>query len=111
VERKNKTIVGAARAMLHDQGLPIHLWVGACNNVVYVKNSCPHRVLGMSTPEEAFTGNKLDVSHFKNFGSFDYVHVTKDARKKLGYLWGTQKHPIIIVCICRTIRGLLCDGI
>ena len=25
-ERKNRTIVGAARAMLHDQGLPIHLW-------------------------------------------------------------------------------------
>jgi transposase InsO family protein len=25
-ERKNKTIMGAARAMLHDQGLPMHLW-------------------------------------------------------------------------------------
>jgi hypothetical protein len=37
----------------------------------------------MSTPEEAFTGNKLDVSHFKIFGSSVYVHVTKDARKKL----------------------------
>ena len=24
-ERKNRTIVGAARAMLHDQGLPLHL--------------------------------------------------------------------------------------
>jgi hypothetical protein len=99
VERKNKTIVGAARAMLHDQGLPIHLWVGACNNVVYVKNSCPHRVLGMSTPEEAFTGNKLDVSHFKNFGSFVYVHVTKDARKKreptveVGIFVGYTKTP------------------
>ena len=37
----------------------------------------------MSTPEEAFTGKKLDISHFKIFGSFVYVHVTKDARKKL----------------------------
>jgi hypothetical protein len=37
----------------------------------------------MSTPEEAFTGKKTDVSHFKNFGSSVYVHVTKDARKKL----------------------------
>ena len=25
-ERKNRTIVGAAWAMLHHQGLPIHLW-------------------------------------------------------------------------------------
>jgi hypothetical protein len=37
----------------------------------------------MSTPEEAFTGKKLDVFHFKIFGSSIYVHVTKNARKKL----------------------------
>ena len=82
-ERKNKTIVGAARAMLNDQGLPIHLWVEACNTTVYVQNRCPHRVLGMSTPEEAFSGKKLDISHLKIFGSPIYIHVTKDARKKL----------------------------
>ena len=37
----------------------------------------------MSTPKEAFTGKKLDISHFKIFSSFFDVHVTKDARKKL----------------------------
>jgi transposase InsO family protein len=62
-ERKNRTIMGETRVMLHDQGLPMHLWAEACNTVVYVKNRCPHRVLGMSTPEEAFTGKKPDVSH------------------------------------------------
>jgi transposase InsO family protein len=82
-ERKNRTIVGATRAMLHDQGLPMHLWVEACNIVVYVQNCCPHRVLGMSTPKEAFTGNKPNFYHFKIFGSSVYVHVTKDARKKM----------------------------
>jgi hypothetical protein len=61
----------------------MHLWVEACNTAVYVHNHCPHRVLGMSTPKEAFTGNKPDVSHFKNCCSSVYVHVTKDARKKL----------------------------
>ena len=55
-ERKNRTIVGVAGAMMHDQVLPMHLWVEACNTVVYVKNRCPHRVLGMITHEEAFTG-------------------------------------------------------
>ena len=69
--------------MLHDQGLSLHLWAEACNTMVHVKKHCPHRVLGMSTPEEAFTGKKPDVSHFKIFGSSVYVHVTKDARKKL----------------------------
>ena len=33
-ERKNKTIVGAAQVMLHDQGLPIHLWAEACNTTI-----------------------------------------------------------------------------
>jgi hypothetical protein len=66
-----------------DQGLPIHLWAESCNTVVYVQNRCPHRVLDMSTPEEDFTGKKLDVSHFKIFGSSVYVHVTRNARKKL----------------------------
>jgi hypothetical protein len=69
--------------MFHDQGLPIHLWVEACNTTVYVHKCCPHRVLGMSTLEEDFTGKKLDVSHFKIFVSSVYVHVIKNARKKL----------------------------
>jgi hypothetical protein len=99
VERKNKMIVGAARAMLHDQGLPMHLWEEACNAVVYVQNRCPHRVLGMSTLEEAFTGKKPDVLHLNFFGSYVYVHVTKDARKKLeptvevGILLSLQETP------------------
>ena len=75
--------MGAARAMLHDQGLPMHLWVEACNTAIYVQNRCPHRVLGMSKPEEAFPGKKPDISHLKMFGSSVYIHVTKDARKKL----------------------------
>ena len=37
----------------------------------------------MSTPEEAFSGKKPDISHLKIFGSPVYIHVTKDARKKL----------------------------
>ena len=82
-ERKNRMIVGVAQAMLHDQGLLMHLWAKACNTMVYVQNHCPHRVLGMNTPEEAFTGKKPDISHLKIFGSPIYIHVTKDARKKL----------------------------
>ena len=75
--------MGVARAMLHDQGLLMHLWVEACNTTVYVQNYCPHRVLGMSTPEEDFTSKKPDISHLKIFGSSVYIHVTKDAKKKL----------------------------
>ena len=61
----------------------LHLWAEACNTAIFVEKSCPHQILGMSTLEEAFTGKKPDVSYFKIFGSFVYVHVTKDARKKI----------------------------
>ena len=36
VQRKNITIVGATRAMLHDQNLPLKLWAEACNTTVYL---------------------------------------------------------------------------
>ena len=35
-ERKNRSIIGAAKAMLHDQELLLFLWVEACNTVVYL---------------------------------------------------------------------------
>ena len=82
-ERKNKTIMEAARAMLHDQSLPLHLWAEACNTVVYLKNKSPHCILGIKTPMEAFSGKRPDVSHFRIFGSSVYFHVTKYDRKKL----------------------------
>ena len=37
-ERKNCSIVGDVRAMLHDQGLPMHVWAKACNTVFYLQN-------------------------------------------------------------------------
>ena len=61
----------------------MHLWEEACNTTVFVQNRSPHRILGMSTPEEAFSGKKPDVSYFKIFGSSVYCHVTKYSRKKL----------------------------
>jgi transposase InsO family protein len=36
VEMKSQTIVEAARAMLHDQDLPMMLWAEACDTTIYV---------------------------------------------------------------------------
>ena len=38
VERKNRTIVEAGRAVLCDQGLPKFMWGEAANTVVYIQN-------------------------------------------------------------------------
>ena len=53
-ERKNGTIMEAARVMLHDQDLPLHLWAEAARTIVYVQNRTPHRVLKNKTPEIFF---------------------------------------------------------
>ena len=57
-ERKNRTIMEVARALLHDQDLPIHLWAEATRTSVYVQNRIPHRVLENKTLEEVLSGKK-----------------------------------------------------
>ena len=82
-ERKNRTILEAAHAMLLDQGLPLFLWGEVANIIVYVQNRCPHQALDSKTLEEVFTGKKPDVSHLRIFGSPVYFHVPKEKRSKL----------------------------
>ena len=48
----------AARAMLHDQDLPMHLWAEATRTTMYVQNRTPYRVLKNKTLEEVFSGKK-----------------------------------------------------
>ena len=73
----------AARAMLHDQDLPMHLWAEAARTTVYVQNRTPHRVLENKTPEEVFFGKKPEVSHLRIFSCPVYIHIPKEKRTKL----------------------------
>ena len=50
-ERKNRTIMEATKAMLHDQDLPMHLWAESARTTMYVQNKTPHRVLNNKIPE------------------------------------------------------------
>ena len=73
----------AARAMLHDQDLPMHLWAEAARTAVYVQNHTPHRVVENKTPEEVFYGKKLEVGHLRISGCPVYIHIPKEKRTKL----------------------------
>ena len=77
----------AARAMLHDQDLPMHLWAEAARTTVYVQNRTPHRVLKNKTPEEVFSDKKVKVSHLRIFGFPVYIHIPKEKRTKLDPSW------------------------
>jgi hypothetical protein len=83
VERKNRTIIKATKAMIHDQSLPMTLWAEACMTAVYVQNHSPHQILKNITPEEAFTKVKPEIGHFRIFGCPVYLHVPKESRSKL----------------------------
>ena len=76
-------IMEAARAMLHDQDLPMHIWAEAARTTVYVQNRTPHRVLENKTPEKVFSGKKPEVSHLRIFGCPVYIHIPKEKRTKL----------------------------
>ena len=73
----------AARAMLHDQDLPMHLWAEAARTGVYVQNRTPHRVLENKTPKEFFSSKKPEFIHLRIFGCPVYIHIPKEKRMKL----------------------------
>jgi transposase InsO family protein len=54
-ERNNRTIMEAIKTMIHDQNLPMHLWVEEERTTIYVQNILSHSALGFKTPKEMFT--------------------------------------------------------
>jgi hypothetical protein len=82
-ERKNISIIEAIKTMIHDQHLPMFLWVEASMTAVYVQNRSPHKTVRNMTPKEAFTRVKPEVGHFRIFGCPVYIHIPKEKRTKL----------------------------
>jgi IS30 family transposase len=82
-ERKNRSVMEAVKAMIHDQELSMYLWAEATRTVVYVQNRSPHKVLENKTPEEVFSGKVPEVSHLRIFGCPVYINIPRDKRTKL----------------------------
>jgi transposase InsO family protein len=53
VERRNQTVVGMARALLKQRGMPVVFWREAVVTVVYILNRSPTKALNGRTPYEA----------------------------------------------------------
>ncbi|GKE92671.1 putative ribonuclease H-like domain-containing protein [Tanacetum coccineum] len=69
-ERKNRTLIEAARTMLADSKLPTTFWAEAVSTACYVQNRVlivkPHN----KTPYELFRGFKPAIGFMKPFGCF-----------------------------------------
>ena len=113
-ERKNRTLVEAARSMLAHAKLPKIYWAEAVATAAYIQNRLPTSVLKEGTPYQRWCGKKPDLSHMRVFGCVAYAHVPEIERRKLdkkavklrfvgyannakGYrLWDEDKRRILI---------------
>ena len=82
-ERKNRTIMEKARALMLDGDLPKQLWGEAVTHACNLMNCTPSSVTYGKTPYELWFGRKPSVEHFKVFGCAAYVHINEIYRDKL----------------------------
>ena len=82
-ERTFRTLFGRVRAILRDAGFGQSLWGEALNYIVYTKNKSPSSIDSTTTPHEAWTGTKTDVSLLRPFGCIAYVYDTNPSLKTL----------------------------
>nr|GFB07344.1 putative ribonuclease H-like domain-containing protein [Tanacetum cinerariifolium] len=67
-ERKNQTLIEAARTMLADSFLLVIFWTKAVATACYVLNRVPVTKPNAKTPYELLTGDKPSISYLKPFG-------------------------------------------
>ncbi|GJX36217.1 putative ribonuclease H-like domain-containing protein [Tanacetum coccineum] len=67
-ERKNRTLIEAARTMLADSLLPIQFWAEAVNTACYVLNRVLVTKPQMKTPYEILMGRSPNISFMRPFG-------------------------------------------
>mgnify|MGYP002413840545 FL=1 len=104
VERRNQTVVGMARALLKQRGMPAVFWGEAVLTAVYILNRSPTKALDGRTPYEAWHGRKPAVSHLRVFGCLAFAkelgHIGKlDDRSTpgvfIGYAEGSKAYRIL----------------
>jgi transposase InsO family protein len=61
-ECMNRTLLNMVRAMLNDAELPDTYWHDALQYAAHIHNISPTQALDDITPEEAWSGNKPDIS-------------------------------------------------
>nr|GFA37322.1 retrovirus-related Pol polyprotein from transposon TNT 1-94 [Tanacetum cinerariifolium] len=77
-ERRNRTLIEAARTMLADAKLPVTFWAEAVNTACYVQNRVLVNKSHNKTPYELFNGRSPAIGFFKPFGCHVMILNTLD---------------------------------
>ena len=82
-ERKNRSLLNAARSMLHVAKLESKFLEEAIATTCYIQNRIYHHSLGFLTPFELWYGHKPHLQNLKIFGCPAFAHISDTKRKKL----------------------------
>ncbi|KAI3728871.1 hypothetical protein L6452_17516 [Arctium lappa] len=116
VERRNRTLVEAARSMLAYSGFPLSHWAEAVSNACHTQNrSILHRRFN-KTPYELMNGIKPNVKYFKSFGFKCYVLNDRDSLNKfspkadegvfLGYSSNSTTYRVFLISSRKVIESV-----
>ncbi|GJX48210.1 putative ribonuclease H-like domain-containing protein [Tanacetum coccineum] len=110
-ERKNRTLIEAARTMLVDSLLPTVFWAEAVNTACYVLNRVlvtkPHN----KTPYELIIGRPPSISFMRPFGCPVTILNTLeplgkfDGKAKKGFLWNVSTQQYIVFPLWSSISS------
>ena len=73
VERKNRTLVEAARTMLNEANLHMYFWAEVVSTTCYTQNRTLINKMHEKTPYELMANKKPSVKYFHVFGGKCYV--------------------------------------
>jgi hypothetical protein len=83
VERRNRTLVEAARTMLINVQLPYYLWAEAVSTACYTQNRCMITERHHKTPYQIVHKRKPNIDYFHVFGALCYPKNDRDDLGKL----------------------------
>ena len=107
VERKNRTLIEAARTMLSESGLPMYFWAEAVNTACYTQNRTLINKDLMKTPYEIMNGKKPTLKYFHVFGARCFV--LKDGDDHLGKFEAKAYEAIFVGYSRRSYRVYIID--
>ena len=87
--------------MIQSRSLDSCFWAEAINCANFIQNRMPHKALRHSTPKEAWSHVKPDVSTFRVFGSTTYAFVPDAQRKAME----RKSQPLIFVGYCENVKA------
>lgn len=100
-ERENRTLVEAARTMIHERNLPKKLWAEAINTAVFVLNRTGKSHEDGRSPFEVWTGKTYNIQALRAFGTEVYVHIPKEKRLK----WDPKGEKGLMVGYEEDVKG------